>query len=175
MTLYYTGVGSRQTPLSVMGIMESVAAHLGAYSWVLRSGGADGADTAFENGCKTAKGAKEIYIPWRGFNGRSGPDYIHTVPPQAFKIAERIHPAWSACSPGAKKLHARNVCQVLGRDLATPSTALICWTLDGRKSGGTRTAIVLADEHKIPVFNLATLSHWSVQDIVQNVIEGALA
>jgi len=48
------------------------------------------------------------------------------------------------CSDYAKKLHGRNVKQVLGDDLKTPSDFLLCWTKEGKDVGGTRTAIVLA-------------------------------
>jgi len=69
-------------------------------------------------------------------------------------MASVIHPAWYRCSDYVRKLHARNCFQVLGRDLRTPSSFLVCWTLDGADIGGTRTAIVLARNHSIEVINL---------------------
>ena len=33
---------------------------------------------------------------------------------QAEEIASRIHPAWHKCGKGARKMHTRNVFQVLG-------------------------------------------------------------
>ena len=73
----------------------------------------------------------------------------------AFILASTIHPAWNRLSYGAKKLHARNCHQVLGPALNDPVALLICWTLNGKESGGTATAIKLAKQYKIRVINLA--------------------
>lgn len=130
--------------------MEVIARVLHENGYVMRSGGADGADTAFEYG---AGYLKEIYVPWRGFNGRE--DGI--VAGNKFKardIAEQIHPVWDDLTQGEKKLHTRNICQVLGRKLDSPVDFVVCWTADGKPSGGTRTAIICAMERKIRVYNL---------------------
>ncbi len=50
-------------------------------------------------------------------------------------------------------MHARNAHQVLGQDLESPSLCVICWTPKGELKGGTRTAIVIAEQNDIPVFN----------------------
>lgn len=69
----YAGIGSRRTPPEVLGRMRRVAERLDARGYTLRSGGADGADSAFADGATD----KEIFLPWRGFNGvesvRTGP------------------------------------------------------------------------------------------------------
>jgi len=86
---------------------------------------------------------------------------------KAMEIAEKFHPAWNRCSSYAKKLHARNAFQVLGRNLNKPSSFLICWTPDGCishktrsiKTGGTGTAISIADHYNVPVFNLNRPDH----------------
>ena len=154
---YYTGVGSRTTPVNVMVTMTHTALLLRKRFYKLRSGGAEGADSAFEAG---ANGLMEIFLPYKRFNGRiaNNDQYINaSVQPDFFKalaIAEDIHPAWNACNDAARKLHARNCMQVLGRDLQTPSDFLICWTPDGREKNGTRTAIVLSERNNIPVYNL---------------------
>ena len=119
-----------------------------------------GADLAFEKGAKN----KEIYLPWKGFNENESP--LYNTSKEAFNIAEKLHPNWPACRQGAKKLHARNIHQVLGKDLKTPSAFLVCWTPKAELVGGTRTALVLAQENDIPIFNLAlpetvlTLTNW---------------
>jgi len=46
--------------------MRRCATRLELLGYTLRSGGANGADTAFEEGCCR----KELYLPWPGFNGR---------------------------------------------------------------------------------------------------------
>ncbi len=150
---YYTGVGSRSCPDLILGQIHLIAADLSNKGYILRSGGADGADLAFEKGSDSALGQKLIYLPWKNFNNNDS--LLNTVTKEAFDLASTIHPAWNRCSIGAKKLHARNCYQVLGYDLKTPSEFLICWAKNGEEVGGTRTAIILAKQNNIPVFNLA--------------------
>jgi hypothetical protein len=149
---YYTGIGSRETPLEILQIMIESAKILSTKGYCLRSGGADGADSAFEKGATE----KEIYLPWKGFNGSDSE--LHKVCSRAIATAESIHPAWDKLSQGAQKLHARNCYQILGQRLTSPSEFVICWTKDGKEIGGTRTAIVLAKKYNIPVFNLGIKS-----------------
>lgn len=162
--MYYTGVGSRKTPQEVLDILEDLAKTLSSMSVVLRSGGADGADSAFERGCDAINPKnKEIYLPWPGFNKRDSLLFYNL---DAYDIAKTIIPHWNSLSKNVKKLHARNIHQVLGKNLDSPSSFLICWTPDGANSenlctqetGGTRTAIILADRYKIPIFNLFRLN-----------------
>lgn len=151
MNKYYTGVGSRETPLYIRQAMTYIAGFLEAEGYILRSGGADGADLAFESGVRTLK---EIYIPWRGFNNSFSP--LNTVCDAAMAMALTIHPAPGILKNkiGAWKLHARNCYQVLGEDLNTPSDFLIGYTADAKDIGGTRTALVLARRNNIPILNL---------------------
>jgi len=149
----YTGVGSRKTPLEIMKLMERIGLAMRDRGYTLRSGGADGADTAFARGLN--KSEKEVFLPWHGFNGLVS-DYVGAQS-AAVDMARKTHPAWQKCSAGARKLHARNVHQVLGWDMEESSYSefLICWTPNGEIKGGTATAIRLAIDHNIPVYNLA--------------------
>ena len=148
---YYTGVGSRKAPRDILMLMRGVAAVLRAKGFVLRSGGADGADKAFESG---AGSSKDIF-------------YAKDATPAAMEIAEKFHPAWDRCGEYARKLHGRNSFQVLGPGLNDPSNFLICWTPDGCidhatrtiQTGGTGTAISIASENGVQVFNLAVPAH----------------
>lgn len=151
MSKIYTGVGGRDAPIGVLKHMNRLAKELGIAGYTLRSGGATGSDLAFENGCDAVDGLKEIYLPVLGFNGSTSSLIPNS---EAFKIAESIHPAWHLCSSFAKKAHARNVHQVLGVDLKTPSDFLVCWTRGGKATGGTATAINLAEMKGVPVYNL---------------------
>jgi|JI10StandDraft_1071094.scaffolds.fasta_scaffold573610_2 hypothetical protein len=156
----YAGIGSRSTPPEVLAYMHKVAARLAQRGLVLRSGAAAGADSAFEAGCDAGQGGKEIWLPWRGFNGHSDTGLLPTE--AHFTYAADLHPGWLRLSHGAKKLHARNVGQVLGQDIESPVAFVLCWTPDGCESemertmdtGGTGTAIALASRRAIPVFNL---------------------
>jgi hypothetical protein len=141
MSKFYTGVGSRSTPQNIREVMVELAKKLATDGWTLRSGGAAGADSAFEYGVSLVGGYKEIY-------------YADQANKAALEMASTIHPAWHRCSDYVRKLHARNCFQVLGRDLRTPSSFLVCWTLNGADIGGTRTAIVLARNNNIEVINL---------------------
>ena len=141
MSKFYTGVGSRSTPSHIMKVMGLLAVKLSIDGWTLRSGGAVGADSAFEHGVTIVGGSKEIYL-------------ASDANKAALEMASAIHPTWYRCSDYVRKLHARNCFQVLGRDLRTPSSFLVCWTLGGADIGGTRTAIVLARNHNIEVINL---------------------
>lgn len=152
--LYYSGVGSRETPPEVGQVMTKIAAFLYEEGYILRSGGAAGADTYFENGVPDSDG-KHIYLPDKGFNKNSSE--LYGVCDTALEIASKIHPAWHACRSYARLLHARNVYQVLGKDLNTPSRFLLCWTERGESKGGTRTAIKLAEKHDIPVLNFGSV------------------
>jgi hypothetical protein len=158
----YTGVGSRTAPPKVLEQITKIGEFLAKYGWLLRSGAADGADSAFERGCDQALGAKEIYLPWRDFSNSNSDLYRPSK--EAFKIAESIHPIWEQLSYGAKCLHARNCHQVLGPDLNSPSDMLICWTPKGEVKGGTATAINLAIRWRISVYNLA-LESISLEDL----------
>lgn len=160
---YYTGIGSRQTEAIVCDAMTEIAMWLDSRSYILRSGGADGADLAFERGATN----KEIWIPWEKFN-RSESTLLPSA--EAFDIAATIHPVWNNLSQAAKKLHARNCHQVLGASLDDPSSFLLCWTPNAKATGGSATAINLAMKHKIPVFNFATVTNGSYIDGVKDFL-----
>lgn len=159
---FYTGVGSRQTPIAAINLIKSVSCVLANNGYTLRSGAADGADAAFEFGCDSVQGLKEIWLPWKNFNKHSGIDATMAITEQHEDIASQLHPAWGKLSQGAQKLHTRNVGQVLGKDCETPSLFCLCYTDDGvehhskvtYKTGGTGTAIRLASLRRIPVYNL---------------------
>lgn len=144
--LFYSGIGSRSTPAPICQLMTRIATRLSSLGWTLRSGHAVGADRAFESG---AGDRKEIFLK-------------ESASPEALLLAESLHPRWDLCNEVTRKLHARNCYQVLGLDLLTPVKFVCCWTPDGAEkesdcsivTGGTATAIRLADRYGIPVFNL---------------------
>lgn len=160
----YTGIGSRKTPTNVLKLMSDIAYIYYVFlDYTLRTGGADGADNAFELGCDKANNGREfknhkleIYLPWKDFNNKTG---IVASQLSNWKEAETImcsiHPNIHALTKGAWNLHTRNIYQILGKDLNDPSEQVICWTPNCESIGGTRTALVLADRYKIPIYNLA--------------------
>jgi hypothetical protein len=150
MSRWYAGVGSRQTPANVLAYFTTLAGWLHRErGYILRSGGAPGADTAFEAGAPPT--AREIFLPWMLFNGNGS---MHYRPPAlAYQIASLYHPAWDRLPSAVRALMARNTQQVLGPNCDTPSDFVICWTIGASGKGGTGQAIRIATAYKIPVFD----------------------
>ena len=144
-SLTYAGIGSRETPEDVRAIMQQVAGYLERKGYMLQTGDAVGADSAFASGCQrkrifTAADATELTL----------------------EIAQEVHPAPWLLPSFARRLMARNTLQVFGADLDTPVDFVLCWTEDGctshatrrRETGGTGQAIALASLKGIPVINI---------------------
>jgi len=147
---YYAGIGSRSTPEEIKEAMTQIAKELDRNGYTLRSGGADGADTAFENG---ASNNKQIFLPWEKFNENSSDLFEYKKEHE--EIAEKHHPRFKHLKQGAKRLMVRNTAQIVGKSLDDElSSFVVCWTSDGNDSGGTGQAIRIAKSLGIPVFNL---------------------
>lgn len=160
----YAGIGSRKTPDNILTEMRSIAQTLALEGYTLRSGGAAGADTAFEEGCVAVHGEKEIFLPWQTFGHKWGrkptTDDVWHIPDKAFKVLHGLaydhNTNIKYVQEYVRKLFARNMMQILGKDLDDPVEFVVCWTPDGREVGGTRWAIWCAQQHDIPVYNLGT-------------------
>lgn len=152
MTIYYSGIGSRETPQDVLGIMEDAAFRLARIGCVLRSGKAGGADAAFQLGVQKycisldkerpeaySANKAEIYIPWNGFGTPGLEDWwdisldnLNMVMPGQIdarnEIIGEIHPNPVALRQkrGAFALHSRNVHQVLGANILEPRPSKFC-------------------------------------------------
>ena len=156
--LPYTGVGSRDTPPEFLALIKQYAKILDKKGFTLRSGGARGADSAFES----VSNNKEIYFPSNNSKIDNNTYFFSESKLNEWKymldyyyLGPRIKKEYT------KNLHARNIAQVLGFDVDSPSFFLICYTPDGLEnlnytpnSGGTRTAIFVAYKHNIPIFNI---------------------
>lgn len=151
MSKTYAGIGSRKTPPHVLGLMTFAAALLERNDYILRSGGAPGADRAFEKGVQDPV-HKEIFLPWKRFNDNDSS--LFTPRSEAYLIAEQYHPSWSTLRPAAKRLMARNSHQVLGLNLDDPVEFLLCWTDKGKQVGGTAQAMRIAQDRGIRICNL---------------------
>lgn len=179
--MIYTLIGSRSTPKEIMDLMEKFAYKAASKDYIVRSGGADGADTCAELGVKRylkdnnlgehrQSDLMEIYLPWNNFNKRDSDEEgyytLSNLPNKnlAYKLAEETHPAWDRCSNGAKSLHARNTMQILGDTLDKPSRFILCYGESEKKGnvipkGGTRTACKLGEKHGVEIFNLYLEEH----------------
>lgn len=160
-TMTYAGIGSRTTPANVMAKMTEVAAWLAKHGYTLRSGHADGADTAFENGADTAfeemtEEQKESFTAKEIFTANDVTDTTRA-------IAKEIHPKPSALRKFVLDLMAQSTNQVFGKNLDSPVDFVLTWTPDGAvsteqrsmKTGGTGQAIDMASRKGIPVINMA--------------------
>lgn len=164
----YAGIGSRETPGvsakypgRVCGSMRVIAQKLYTSGLTLRSGGAEGADESFEAGSTPEK--SEVFIIRRGINGSKSPLYPRPetahITAQARKLAEFLHPKWEVCGDYARAMHTRNMHQVLGAEMDSPSRFVIAWTKDGRDTGGTGQAIRCGWHKGVPVVNLKIREH----------------
>lgn len=156
--------------------MTDLAYVMWSRGWTLRSGGAQGADQAFEKGTTRKQSFKAV---------------------DAQRVAQLsvawYHPVPHAMGSYGKLLMARNLYQVTGLKVEEAgitsrddlrkwaqdnpnmvSRAVICWTPDGAynstsiRTGGTGQAIRIAIDLGIPVFNLAHHDHL-------NMIQGWIA
>lgn len=154
---YYAGIGSRETPREVCMHMTAIAERLASLGYTCNSGGAGGADSAFEKGAVVNR---QIFLPWDGFNGRNVDNLTklhgkgsYLVPPFNEEMVRKYHPKPGALSGAGWKFMSRNSYQVLGKDLKTPVEFVLCWTKGGELNGGTAQALRIAIDHRIPIFN----------------------
>ena len=153
---YYAGIGSRKIEKSTENFMAKFANVIENTSIILRSGGAEGSDKAFEKGVEK-KANKNIF-------------YADDANLLSYFAAYLFHPAPYILSKNeyAKKLMARNTFQVLGdlsSDVIEPSLFVVCWTKDGvethkqrtKETGGTGQTISIADVFGIPVINVKNI------------------
>ena len=83
MPRFYAGIGARATPPEILSLMTRAAFALTKRGYVLRSGHAIGADSAFERG---AGEAAEIYLPAPGWRGSASPFHQGTLGAEVFGV-----------------------------------------------------------------------------------------
>jgi hypothetical protein len=153
----WTGIGSRQTPVEICKLMTSIASAFSKLGWTCYTGGAEGADQAFIEGCDSS--LLKVFLPFEGFRNIKSP-YVHDFRSQRGMTAEMsvevYHPAPRRLGSVARMLMARNAYQISGWNHSPEELTdlVICWTPDCRDSGGTGQAIRIATDLGIPVVNL---------------------
>lgn len=166
----FTGVGARKNvPPDILGLMRRAGAALAAAGFLLRSGAAEGSDSAFEAGVLEAGGATEIYLPEAGFRGHASPLVIERMPryADAKVLAQWHYKKWAGADRFTRNCMTRNVMQVVGAELVDPSSFLICWGpnpefVNGELvnvAGGTGQAVRLARTFNVPRFHLGVPEH----------------
>lgn len=151
--MIYAGIGSRNTPEEIQEQMRLIAKHLGYNGCTLRSGGANGADTAFEKGIKHFSAPMEIYLPWQGFNGHRNPRCVLPTK-EAIELAGKFHKGSPYIKDSVKALHGRNAHIMLGYDLKTPCDVVICWCDVSESMGGTQHSLRIAAHYGIQIINM---------------------
>ncbi len=164
--LYFAGIGARKTPHEVLVKMRKCGKVLSDLGYILRSGGARGADSAFESGYILGKmrSSEEIFLPFKKFNQHSSPLFGSDI--EARKIAKEFHPRWENVGDVGRDFHARNVYQILGRNLKTPVEFILCWTPNGKIVGGTGLALRIGQHFNIPIFNFGIHSDSEISDFI---------
>ena len=163
-SMHYAGIGSRETPDSILGLIGEVSWRLDRLGYTLRSGGAVGADTGFElrstnkvllyadHACRISDGiSRRIEYAPADIEFMEG-------------FVRKHHPVPMALKGTPRKWMRRNTLQVMAHNLSgleLPQVDFVlCWTPDGsldgasRSAGGTGQALRIARHHGIPVFNL---------------------
>lgn len=170
--IYVAGIGARKTPEAALERLEKLSRRLARRGYILRSGGADGADTVCEKAWDAEGARKQIFLGWNGMNGRK-PDgksvFCFDMPPGCIEeeVARKVfhrdaeypegnQKAWRNQRRGSRALQCRNTNQVLGPNVGTsPKTSLvICWTKNGDEVGGTAQALRIANDNDIAILNL---------------------
>lgn len=174
---WFAGIGSREIPHDISVRMYNACTQLYEKGYGVRSGGAEGSDTVCEiayNDFKDPLGYKQIFVVNSLYSGNYL--YIRSYPNGGVRLishgkiglnqyslekidrlrnfAKIYHPAWHRLSKYAQDLHTRNSCQIMGEDLDDPVDFVLCYTKDGKATGGTGQAIRIAEAHNIPVYNL---------------------
>jgi len=152
--MYYAGIGSIDVPSKYHDLIKQFAIILSQNGYILRVSGENGSSHLFEEGCDEVHGKKEIYLPWKKYNGRSSRRIVKMH--DAFVIAKKYHPNWSSLSPGGKKQMARYTHLVLGGNLKIPSSFVLCYFPSGIDCDSTNQVLRVANGYNVPIFNIGS-------------------
>ena len=154
--MYYAGIGSRKTPQACLDFMTKIGRVCTKKDLTLRSGGAIGADQAFERGCDLESGQKEIWTP------KSQHIVEHEWAIEKAKAVCWEYPLHKM-KPYTRSLIIRNMYQIFGDDEENlkPVKFVVFYCVGdplmrGKESGGTRYTVRAAHNYNIPHFNLRT-------------------
>ncbi len=169
---YYAGIGSRETPRDVLDQMKALAFDIASKeSFILRSGGARGADTAFQSGAEATKtdDVAEIFR-WQD----AVEDYPSRV--MAQQVINLLNsengeslPALSAMRPRVAGLLARNMMIMAGKNVSLNVAFVVAWTPNGEMTGGTRYALKFAEMFGIPVYNYGVMTDGEIRRCIREV------
>jgi len=165
---YFAGIGARRAPKEVLVDIFYYSQRLRKLGYVLRSGGADGCDTYFENGYLGFDDQKEIFKakdvkPW-------AIEKVKNYLPEDYLPRGLVE--FDNWGNHVKNLLGRNMQQLFGNDGGKPIDFIVCWTksLNYPRSevGGTGYALRCALDHKIPIYNLVDPKQ---RDLLEGLLE----
>jgi len=146
-------IGSRAAPPQVLATGRCLARIVHRAGYALVSGGAAGFDTVVDG----IPGVI-VYPP-----GHKQHTPAHD---KAMDIVLSLHPAPDRARKYGRYL-ARDVFIITGDAFDALVWAVVCWTPDGKDSGGTGNGIRVANHYNVPVFNLHRLPwQWVAQQLV---------
>ena len=182
----YAGIGSRETSIDIQKEMYKIAKELESLGYVGQSGGAIGADKAFEGANQpwekedgTVAGTKEFtrsksnVTKWAKYSDGKNIASKFVVfkssdsNDKVRNIAKEIHPKKQKLSEkDGLDLHARNTFQVFGKNLDTPVDFVLFYAQEQKDSirpkGGTGQAVEMARLKGIPTINMSD-KNWREQ------------
>lgn len=179
----YTGIGSRDITGTETLELIALSKLLSTKGFLPRSGHAIGSDYAVEIGARygwsSLEVGPEIFLPYDGFNGGSTKRdpwlFNATKLPKYQEAQVRLgsYHNLDRLKGFALAAHTRNMFQVLGSDLASPSKfLLVCADPTSKKSqqvkGGTGTAVRVALDLGVPVYNLRRTPFAELKEIFSN-------
>lgn len=168
---YYTGIGSRETPENILNLITKLAKYIDkTEKFTLRTGGARGADTAFEKGVSSNR--INVYYP--------NIKHLYKNRDKAIIAAKQVWYSpygitWDKLKPFTQELMIRNSYQIFGETFNRKAISkfVICYTksLNKDELGGTGQAIRLAEKFNIPVFNLGndSLNLKDLKEFIDNL------
>ena len=154
MSKYYAGCGNGSSTQLVCEMLKRTAEVMAKNGYILRTGGTKAADESLEKGCDNAKGKKEVYLPFEGYNDNPSKLYNLENYKEAENIAKKYDYNWTLSSNKVKSVITQYSYILLGRDLNTPAECLIACS-NGR--GTCDRAINLAKNLGIPVYDVGNL------------------
>lgn len=154
-----TLIGSRTAPERFTKTGIKIGRKLSDLGLIGYSGGADGMDNSFMFDYSPDR--RRIILPENGFNGlwHNGNDIIDSgtldvsrAAVEAMKVAGNF----DTQPDSTKRKYSRNIFQVLGLDLNSPTDFVLFWAPEKEFAvkGGTGIAYRTARLHNIPTFNL---------------------
>lgn len=182
-TMFYAGIGSRETPQEVLDTMTKVATYLESLGYTLNTGKTFKARPSTDP--RYQKQYEERLAFSKKYDGKVGLDEegadrafslgatkknlfgVDTpIGTKEMQVMEEIHPNPNALKEGAKKLMARNTNQVFGANLDTPVDFVLFYAKETdnplRPKGGTGQAVEMARRKGIPTINMAD-TNWRDQ------------